>query len=267
MDHGASSRCRACVDAGVNSYRRPVDITYYAGVAAMDIKDSVALVTGANRGLGRHLAQQLLERGAAKVYATARRPELVDLPGVEVLRLDITDPESVAQAAAAAQDVTLLVNNAGIATFADLVTGDKAAIRLELETAFWGTLEMVRAFAPILRANGGGAIVNLNSAMSWVAADRANAYHVAKAAQWALTSGVRLELASQNTRVAGVYLGMTDTGHQQWWDGPMGDPAVAVGAMLDGLEADQLEILVDDLATGAKAALSADPRDFYPAAA
>ena len=233
----------------------------------MDLKDSVALVTGANRGLGRHLAEQLLERGAAKVYATARRPELVDLPGVEVLRLDITEPESVAQAAAVAGDVTVLVNNAGIATFADLVTGDLAAIRLELDTAFWGTLGMTRAFAAILKANGGGAIANMNSAMSWVAADRANAYHVAKAAEWALTSGVRLELAPQGTRVVGVYLGMTDTGHQEWWDGPLGDAADAVRVILDGVEADRLEVIVDDLAAGAKAALAGDPRDFYPAAA
>ncbi|MET0495855.1 MAG: SDR family oxidoreductase [Actinoplanes sp.] len=232
----------------------------------MNLRNSVALVTGANRGLGRHFAEQLLERGAAKVYATARRPELVDLPGAEVLRLDVTDPASVAEAAAKAGDVTVLINNAGSNTFADLVTGDKADIRQDLDTFFWGTLEVVRAFAPILATNGGGAIVNINSAMSWVAADRANSYHVAKAAQWALTSGVRMELAKQQTRVVGVYLGMTDTGHQEWWDGPLGDPAVAVRTTLDGVEADQLEVIVDELASGAKAVVGGDPRDFYPAA-
>jgi NAD(P)-dependent dehydrogenase (short-subunit alcohol dehydrogenase family) len=232
----------------------------------MELRGAVALVTGANRGLGRHFAEQLLERGATRVYATARRPELVDLPGAEVLRLDITDPDSVAQAAAVAHDVTVLVNNAGSNTFTDLVTGDKADIRADLETYFWGTLEMVRAFAPILRANGGGAIVNVNSAMSWVAADRANSYHVAKAAQWALTSAARLELAKQKTRVVGVYLGMTDTGHQEWWDGPLGDPAVAVRTALDGVEADKLEVIVDELAAGAKAVVAGDPRDVYPAA-
>jgi NAD(P)-dependent dehydrogenase (short-subunit alcohol dehydrogenase family) len=232
----------------------------------MDLRNTVALVTGANRGLGRHFAEQLLRRGATTVYATARRPELVDLPGVEVLRVDITDHASIAAAAEIAQDVTLLVNNAGTDTHADLVTGELDAIRGDLDTYFWGSLAVVRAFAPILAANGGGAILNVNSAMSWVAADRANSYHVAKAAQWALTSGLRLELAGQKTRVAGAYFGMTDTGHQDWWTGPLGDAADVVAKTLDGLAADRLEIIVDELATGAKAVMAGDPREFYPAA-
>ncbi|WP_305788093.1 SDR family NAD(P)-dependent oxidoreductase [Symbioplanes lichenis] len=165
-----------------------------------------------------------------------------------------------------ATDVTVLINNAGSTAMADLVTGDKAAIAQDLDVYFWGPLEMIRVFAPILKAHGGGAILNVNSAMSRVAADRANAYHVAKAAEWALTSGVRLELAGQGTLVAGAYLGMTDTGHQEWRDGPLGDAATAVRTMLDGLEAGRLEIIVDDLARGAKAALAGDPRDLYPAA-
>ena len=117
----------------------------------MNIEGSTALVTGANRGLGRHFAQQLLERGAAKVYATARDPRTIDLDGVVPLALDITRPESVAAAAAAAPDVTLLINNAGISTGADLITGDLDRIRLDLDTNFYGTLAMVRAFAPSLR--------------------------------------------------------------------------------------------------------------------
>jgi NAD(P)-dependent dehydrogenase (short-subunit alcohol dehydrogenase family) len=231
----------------------------------MDLTNSIALVTGANRGLGRHFAQQLLERGAAKVYATARRPELVDLPGVEVLRVDVTDPESIAAAAVVAQDVTVLVNNAGAATMTDLVTGDKAKIALELDTFFWGTLEMERVFAPILKANGGGAILNVNSAMSWIAADRANAYHVAKAAEWALTNGVRQELAGQRTQVTGVYLAMTDTGHQEWWTGPLNDAAEIVGRTLDGFAAGQIEIIADELTAAAKAMLAEAPRSFATA--
>jgi len=164
----------------------------------MDITGSVALVTGANRGIGRQLARQLarqlLERGAAKVYATSRRPELVDVPGAEVLRLDITDPGSVTAAAAAAGDVTLLVNNAGITISTNLVTGDLAEVRREMDTHFYGTLRVIRAFAPVLARNGGGGIVNVLSALSWFSADGANAYAAAKAA-WSLTNGVRLELA------------------------------------------------------------------------
>lgn len=129
----------------------------------MKISGSIALVTGFNRGIGRHFAEQLLERGTAKVYAIARRPELVDIPGVETLRLDTTDPQSVADVAAVASDTTLLINNAGVSTFTDFVTGDLANIRLEMETHYFGTLNVVRAFATTLEKNGGGAIVNVLS--------------------------------------------------------------------------------------------------------
>lgn len=225
----------------------------------MDLNNAVALVTGANRGLGRHFAQQLLERGAAKVYATARRPGLVDLPGAEVLALDVTDPSSIAAAAAVAQDVTLLVNNAGSTSGANLVTGDLADIRQDLDVFLWGSLHMIRAFAPILHANGGGAVLNVNSAMSWVAAGQADAYHVAKAAQWALTNAVRLELAGQHTQVTGFHLAMTDTGHQDWWDGPLNDAATVVKLALDGLQAGRPEVIADDLTAAAKAGLATTP--------
>ncbi|MCZ2811205.1 SDR family oxidoreductase [Modestobacter sp. VKM Ac-2979] len=229
----------------------------------MDITGSVALVTGANRGLGRHFAQQLLERGATKVYATSRRPELVDVPGVEVLRLDVTDPESIAAAAAAAGDVTLLVNNAGLTTRADLVTGDLADVRLEMETHFFGTLGVIRAFAPVLARNGGGAIANVLSALSWFSTAGANAYSAAKAAEWSLTNGVRIELTKQGTSVTGVVLGAADTDMMAGYTGPMSDPADVVRAALDGVQAGDWEVLVDDWSRGVKAALAADPREFY----
>ena len=229
----------------------------------MDITGSVALVTGANRGLGRHFAQQLLERGAAKVYATSRRPELIDVPGVEVLRLDITDPESVAVAAAAAGDVSLVVNNAGISTYTNLVTGDLADIRREMDTHFYGTLGVVRAFAPVLARNGGGGIVNVLSALSWFSTDGANAYAAAKAAAWSLTNGVRLELTGQGTQVTGVVLGAADTDMMAGYTGPMSDPADVVRTALDGVQAGDWEVLVDDWSRGVKAALAADPREFY----
>ncbi|MDP9795909.1 NAD(P)-dependent dehydrogenase (short-subunit alcohol dehydrogenase family) [Catenuloplanes nepalensis] len=230
----------------------------------MDIENQVALVTGANRGLGRHFAQQLLERGAAKVYATARRPETVDLAGVQVLPLDVTDPASIEAAAKVATDVTLLVNNAGISSRSDLLTGDPAAIRAELDTNFWGTLDMTKAFAPILGANGGGAILNVLSAMSWFSYEGVNSYAVAKAAAWALTNGVRLELAGQGTRVAGFMLGTADTDFSAWYTaGPKIDPAVVVRAGLDGFEAGQIEILGDEWSAHVKASLARDPREFY----
>ncbi|WIM93515.1 SDR family oxidoreductase [Actinoplanes oblitus] len=229
----------------------------------MKITDSVALVTGANRGLGRQFARQLLERGARKVYATARTPEKIDIPGVETLRLDITDPASVAAVASAATDVDLLINNAGVSTYTNLVTGDLDRIRLELDTHFYGTLAMIRAFAPLLAANGGGAILNVLSALSWFSYDGANAYAVAKAAEWSLTNGVRLELAKQRTLVTGVHLGAADTDMMAGYDGPLLDPAQVVRAALDGVEAGRLEVVVDEWSATVKAALSRDPHEFY----
>jgi NAD(P)-dependent dehydrogenase (short-subunit alcohol dehydrogenase family) len=233
----------------------------------MQIAESVALVTGANRGMGRQFVAGLLARGARRVYATARRPEHGDLaaldPRVVPLRLDITDPDSVAAAAAAAPDVTLLVNNAGITTSQNLITGDLADIRREMETHYFGTLGVTRAFAPILAANGGGAIVNVLSALSWFSIDGANAYAAAKAAAWSLTNGVRLELARQGTLVTGVHLGAADTDMMAWYDGPKLDPADVVGAALDGVEGERLEVLVDDWSRHVKASLAADPSAFY----
>jgi NAD(P)-dependent dehydrogenase (short-subunit alcohol dehydrogenase family) len=226
----------------------------------MDLNGSVALVTGANRGIGRHFTQQLLERGAARVYATARRPERIDIPGVEALRLDITDPASIAAAAAVATDVTLLINNAGVTTGTNLVDGDLDRIRLEMDTHFWGTLGMIRAFAPRL---GGGAILNVLSAMSWFNYAGATAYGAAKAAEWNLTNGVRLELAAQKTLVTGLHLGAADTDMMAGYEGDKVDPAVVVRAALDGLEQDRIEVVVDEWSATVKASLAEDPSRFY----
>jgi NAD(P)-dependent dehydrogenase (short-subunit alcohol dehydrogenase family) len=229
----------------------------------MNLDGSTALVTGANRGLGRHFAQQLLDRGATKVYATARDPRRVDLAGVEVLRLDITDPDSVVAAARVAADVDVVVNNAGVSTYQDLVAGDLDAIRLEMDTHFFGTLAVVRAFAPVLAANGGGAILNVLSRMSWLSYPGANAYAAAKAAQWSLTNGIRLELAGQGTLVTGVHLSATDTDMMAGWDIPKNDPADVVRAALDGLESGALEVIADADTAASKAALATDPGEIY----
>src|SRR5262245_59569719 len=132
----------------------------------MELKNAVAVVTGANRGLGRHLAVQLVERGA-KVYATARRPQSVDVAGVIPVRLDVTDEESIKAAAQIASYATLLVNNAGISTGTPLIVSDLEAVRLEMETNFFGPLAVTRAFAPVIEGNGGGAVFNVLSVLSW----------------------------------------------------------------------------------------------------
>ncbi|WP_413757002.1 SDR family oxidoreductase [Streptomyces sp. MMBL 11-3] len=226
------------------------------------IEGAVALVTGANRGLGRHFARQLLERGAARVYAAARRPESVDpggFPGLVPLRLDITDGDGVRAAAGTAADVTLLVNNAGVTHFTGLLTADPAALRAEMETNFWGTLAVVRAFAPVLAANGGGTILNVLSAQSWHASPGNNGYHASKAAQWALTNGLRMELADRDTLVTGLHLGAVDTDFSAGYDGPKGDPAATVRAALDGIEAGAAEVVADAWSAHVKKSLAKDP--------
>jgi len=231
----------------------------------MNIANQIALVTGANRGIGEKYVLELLDRGAAKVYATARRPELLTFDDSRVvpLHLDLLDDESVLAAAATASDVTLLVNNAGISTGALLVTGDLADVRREMDTHFWGTLGTIRAFAPVLKANGGGAIVNVLSALSWFAAPGAGAYAAAKAAEWNMTNGVRLELAPQGTLVQGVHLGAADTDIMAKYDGPKIDPRDVARATLDGLASGAIEVVVDDWSAMVKASLASDPAVFY----
>ena len=231
----------------------------------MNLSEHTALVTGANRGIGSHFVAELLERGVRKVYATARQPDLLQVPGVQVLRLDLLDHESVAEAARVASDVTLLVNNAGIGTAAPLLTGDLAEAHRHMDTHFWGTLEVIRAFAPVLASNGGGSIVNVLSALSWFVSPGNGAYAAAKSAEWSLTNAVRLDLAVQGTFVQGVHLGAADTDMMSGYDGPKTDPRAVARASLDGLAAGRFEVLVDDTAAMVKASLAGDPAELYGA--
>ncbi|MFC4466166.1 SDR family oxidoreductase [Streptomyces xiangluensis] len=232
----------------------------------MNIAGSTALVTGANRGIGQRFVEQLLTRGAKKVYAATRRPELIDTSDSRVtpLYLDLLDEKSILGAAAAAQDITLLVNNAGIATGAQLLTDDLDKIRQDLETHLFGTLRVIRAFAPHLASNGGGAIVNILSVLSWVATpEGSGSYSVAKAAEWNMTNGVRVELAAQKTLVQGVHLGAADTDMMAGRDAPKIDPSDVARASLDGVQAGAIEVLVDGPSRFVKAALSGDPAQLY----
>ena len=232
----------------------------------MKVAGSVALVTGANRGLGTRFVAQLLERGASTVYAAARRPEDVDTRGddrVRPLALDLLDPASVAAAAEAAPDVTLLVNNAGVSVGQGLLGGDLAEIRREMDTNFYGTLAVTRAFAAGLGTRGGGAVVNVLSALSFFAFPGASSYSASKAAEWMLTQATRVELAGQGTQVLGLHLGGADTDMMAGYDGPLLDPADVVRAALDGLEAGASEVLVDDWSREVKAGLAEEPAGFY----
>jgi NAD(P)-dependent dehydrogenase (short-subunit alcohol dehydrogenase family) len=226
----------------------------------MEIRDSAALVTGANRGLGRRFAEQLLERGAARVYAAARNPSAVDVPGVTAIRLDVTDPASIAAAAAIATDVTLVINNAGIATGTHLTDGDTGNIRLEMDTHYFGALDVTRAFAPIIAAHGGGAILNVLSVLSWVHLPDTGAYSAAKAAAWAMTNVVRQELAPSGIHVAALHVGYMDTDMARNVAPEQKiDPAIVAALALDGIQEGVTEILADDLTRTVKRGLAAPP--------
>ena len=229
----------------------------------MDIRGAMVLVTGANRGIGAEFVEQLKKRGAAKIYAAARDARAIGTDGVHALELDVTDADQIEAAAAAAGDVDLLINNAGISTGTSLVTGDVAMIRREMETNFYGPLLMTRAFAPVLAANGGGAVLNVISALSWFTAPGAGAYAASKAAAWMLTDSTRLELAAQGTHVVGVHMGLVDTDMVRDLDAPKLAPSVLANAGLDAVESGAQEVLADDWAKLVKSGLTLDPEARY----
>ncbi|MET9629775.1 SDR family oxidoreductase [Lentzea sp. NPDC006480] len=222
----------------------------------MELTNAIAVVTGANRGLGRVLAAQLLERGA-KVYATSRRPETIDLPGVTPLYLDVTKPESIEEAAKTAVDATLLINNAGVATGARLTGGDLQDIKLEMETHYFGTLATTRAFAPVIAGNGGGGILNVLSVLAWAHLPQYGAYSAAKAAAWALTNATRAELAEKNIQVSALHVAYMDTDMAAFVPKEDKiDPELVAKIALDGFAAGLPEILADDLTRTVKAGLA-----------
>ena len=228
----------------------------------MRIAGSTALVTGAGRGLGAVLVDALLARGAATVYAAARDPRSVahQDPRVVPLLLDVTDPATVRAAAERAGDVDLLINNAGVAGNGSLLTGDPERARAEMETNFWGPVSVLRAFAPVLARNGGGAVVNVLSALSWLTAPFTASYSASKAAAWSFTGSARAELRAQGTQVVGVHLGYMDTDMVAGLDVPKIAPEDVARQLLDAVESGSAEeVLADAPARQAKVALSGEP--------
>jgi NAD(P)-dependent dehydrogenase (short-subunit alcohol dehydrogenase family) len=229
-----------------------------------DIKERVALVTGANRGLGKAFVDGLLERGAARVYATARDPESVHTtdPRVVPLPLDVTDAASVAAVAADVPDLNLLINNAGVYVGTSPLTGDLDRIRAELETNYFGPLRVARALAPVIAANGGGALLNVHSILSWLAVG--GSYSASKAALWSATNTMRLELAPQGVQVVGLHVGYIDTDMAASVTGPKIAAAEVVAQALDGIESGAWEVLADDGTRQVRAALGGELSALYP---
>ena len=229
----------------------------------MNIQNAVVLVTGANRGIGLAFTRQLLARGARKVYAAARDPATVTLPGVQALRLDVTKPEEIAAAAQQANDVTLVINNAGIAQPGGFLADDSDAVaRRIFETNFFGMLNVSKTFAPVLKANGGGALLNVLSVASWVNGGELAAYSASKSAAWSLTNALRHELAAQKTQVLGLHMAYVDTDLTRGFEVQKSSAEEIVQRALDGLEAGADEVLADALTQQVRQGLNA-PRPVY----
>ncbi|MFZ6773460.1 SDR family oxidoreductase [Undibacterium sp. SXout7W] len=223
----------------------------------MKIENSVVLVTGANRGIGLTFARELLARGARKVYAAARNPSTVTLSGVEAVKLDVTNLAEVNAVAQHASDVTLVINNAGIAQAGGFLAQDSEAVtRRIFETNFFGMLNMSKAFAPVLKANGGGGMINVLSIASWLNGGELAAYAASKSAAWSLTNALRHELATQKTQVLGLHMAYVDTDLTRGFDVPKSSAEDIVRSALDGLEAGELEVLADVLTQQVKKGLA-----------
>ena len=231
----------------------------------MRVDGSVALVTGANRGLGRAFASALLEAGARTVYAGVRDPSSVSAPRVIPLRLDVTDPAQVQAAADRCADVDILINNAGVMRASPFIaSAGTDGARHEMEVNYFGMLALCRAFAPVLECNGGGAIVNMLSAASWVTPTATGSYAASKAAAWALTNGVRVELRSQGTLVVAVHAGFIDTEMAARVRVAKLDPADVARMTVEAIASGAEEVLADDETRAIKASLPTALETLYP---
>ena len=231
----------------------------------MNIEGSVVLVTGANRGLGAEYVRQLLDRGATKVYAGARSPESVKSSGAIPIKLDVTNAADIQAAVTQCSDLTMLINNAGVVIGSRVLAENSLEnAKAEFDTNVWGPFNLSKAFAPVLAANGGGAIVNVLSAVSWMSIKEVATYAMSKSAAWSLTNALRLELARQGTLVVAVHPAFIDTDMAAGVDMPKTTPHQVVERTLDGVAAGIPEVLADDTSAFVKNSLPKHIETFYP---
>ncbi|MBO2446372.1 SDR family NAD(P)-dependent oxidoreductase [Actinomadura barringtoniae] len=225
----------------------------------MNINGSIALVTGGNRGLGACLVDELLRQGASKVYLASRGPVTVDDPRVQVISLDVTEPESVEAAAKAAPDVTLLVNNAGVLGFGSVLDGDLDLFERDMRTNYMGALRVARAFLPALRHGGDTAIVNVLTLIALAPAGPMAGYSASKAAAHSMTQALRSAVAGDGVQVVGAYPGGIDTDMLAGVEAEKADPRVVASRIVAGVARGDTTIWPDDASAGAGEVYLNDP--------
>jgi len=232
----------------------------------LKIKDAVAVVTGANRGIGLAFVKELLDRGARKVYAAGRDAKALDAivaldrARVVPLQLDLLDRTQIREAAAKAGAIDLLINNAGVAALGSILSGSPEQVERDMQTNYFGTLNVIRAFAPQIEKAGGGAVVNLLSVVSLANMPALGGYSASKAASWSMTQAVRAELAKKNIRVHAVFPGPVDTDMAKDINLPKTSPKDIARAVLDGVESGQDDIAPDSMSRDVHGAWLKDPK-------
>jgi NAD(P)-dependent dehydrogenase (short-subunit alcohol dehydrogenase family) len=226
------------------------------------IAGAAALVTGGARGFGLALVNELLSRGAARVYATSRLAQPSTHARVVPLVLDVTDDASIQTAVQAAPDISILVNNAGVLLRSKVLTSPLDDMRTELDTNLFGLIRVSRAFAPALARHASSSIVNVLSALSWLSLG--GGYEVSKSAAWSATNALRIQLAGQGTTVTALHVAYMDTQMVAALDVPKADPRDVARQVADGILNGNVEILADQTAERVKSALSGDLRALYP---
>jgi NAD(P)-dependent dehydrogenase (short-subunit alcohol dehydrogenase family) len=230
----------------------------------MQIEQTIALVTGANRGIGRALTLALVQAGIRKVYAAGRDPKQLETlvaqgeGKIVALTLDVTNPDQVAEAAKLASDVTLLVNNAGVLASGSALLSTMGQLERDLATNYFGALAVTRAFLPALERSHGG-IVNILSVVSLAAMPALGGYSASKAAAWSMTQALRGELAARNVRVYAVFPGPIDTDMSREITLPKTSPEVVASAIVSGVASDQLDIFPDPMSQTIRETWSTSP--------
>jgi NAD(P)-dependent dehydrogenase (short-subunit alcohol dehydrogenase family) len=230
-------------------------------IAGTPISGAAALVTGGNRGFGRAMVEELLDRGAAKVYATSRSPQPPGDERVIPLVVDVGDDRSVAAAAEAAADVSIVVNNAGISLNTPVLDAPLSDIRAELDTNLFGLIRVAREFAPVLARHPSSSLVNVLSVLSWIAFGKG--YEISKAAAWSATNSMRVRLRDQGTIVTALHVGYMDTDMTAGLDAPKIDPREVARQVADGILVGEYEILADEITRTVKSQLSNDVTALY----